>query len=675
MSAPKTVNTRISNKHDYEANWNKATTFVPLAGELIIYDADVDAPGTARGNNTKSRLKVGDGITTVCNLPFITSDIQIPVAHRELVQLRDSSRLIPGAFYRITDYLCTSSQPDTAATNGCKFDIIVQALSENTLSEDAKADFPTDLDLEMARYRIKPQYVLDDYTLRSEQITILGYEIVDADNPVSYTREICEKYTGEYAYIHNNLNIPVPVLYFVDSDGEYTGETDRNEEFFYEGCALLDNMLCDKWRKIEHNPDGDGLTWESDSKAYLYTNRIVAPCYNPPAWSLKYCLDNDTTRFAWAQTGQAIINCSSHYSNNCYLTRQPGYDKNNQEAYIFAWGTSEDANDGDPTNFIYTESEVVISGDPVVDFDDVVCGYANVITGRGVVYYLKDEHGNECPYDFKNMVFLRNSEWQNEHTSFMRNLGITDCGIYWFYTFSWVNEALTVEDLTVRQDLHSDDGFYYGIKNNKIFTVYNEDVGQFVLPCNVFVASAATDNRFFNGCIENTLLNACTYNSINCYGTKRNTFGHGCCNNILDLGCIDNTFACSCTYNELGRDCSSNVFSTACSTNTISEGSGRNIFGADCNHISIAKNCHNNTIYDGCQWIDLDASKCIVGRLNKNLNILDTATNSEKDYVIEIKPGIIGAYIDARKTIEISELPQSSYIVFEPNNTTHIMLD
>ena len=49
------------------------------------------------------------------------------------------------------------------------------------------------------------------------------------------------------------------------------------------------------------------------------------------AWQLKYCIDNDTSRFAWA-----------------------------------------DAQDG-----------------------------------QGVVYYMKDEFGNECPYDFKNMVFAR----------------------------------------------------------------------------------------------------------------------------------------------------------------------------------------------------------------------------------------------------------------------------
>jgi hypothetical protein len=39
--------------------------------------------------------------------------------------------------------------------------------------------------------------------------------------------------------------------------------------------------------------------------------------------------------------------------------------------------------------------------------------------GKGVIYYMKDEHGNECPYDFKNIQFQRSVEWQEEHSDFI----------------------------------------------------------------------------------------------------------------------------------------------------------------------------------------------------------------------------------------------------------------
>lgn len=57
------IKERIQLKNDTEANWDKAKNFVPLKGEIIIYSADDTHPF--------SRLKVGDGNTTVNNLSFI----------------------------------------------------------------------------------------------------------------------------------------------------------------------------------------------------------------------------------------------------------------------------------------------------------------------------------------------------------------------------------------------------------------------------------------------------------------------------------------------------------------------------------------------------------------------------------------------------------------------------
>ena len=56
----------------------------------------------------------------------------------ELKTLRDSSKLIPGHQYRITDYQCTTTQEDTRST-GHQFDIIVTADSTNKLNEKARA--------------------------------------------------------------------------------------------------------------------------------------------------------------------------------------------------------------------------------------------------------------------------------------------------------------------------------------------------------------------------------------------------------------------------------------------------------------------------------------------------------------------------------------------------------
>ena len=59
----KMFNTRIIHKHDSEANWNKAVNFIPIQGEIIVYDIDE--------NYNYERVKIGDGIRKISSLPFI----------------------------------------------------------------------------------------------------------------------------------------------------------------------------------------------------------------------------------------------------------------------------------------------------------------------------------------------------------------------------------------------------------------------------------------------------------------------------------------------------------------------------------------------------------------------------------------------------------------------------
>ena len=60
--AEKNIKARIVHKHDSELNWLKAVNFVPMQGELVIYDPDDMC--------FYSRFKIGDGITNVNDLPF-----------------------------------------------------------------------------------------------------------------------------------------------------------------------------------------------------------------------------------------------------------------------------------------------------------------------------------------------------------------------------------------------------------------------------------------------------------------------------------------------------------------------------------------------------------------------------------------------------------------------------
>jgi hypothetical protein len=81
VNEEKRYKARVAHKHKTEADWyldvytaadsttKRSDPFIPLNGELIIFDPDVA--------NTKRRFKFGDGITDVIELPFITSDLPL----------------------------------------------------------------------------------------------------------------------------------------------------------------------------------------------------------------------------------------------------------------------------------------------------------------------------------------------------------------------------------------------------------------------------------------------------------------------------------------------------------------------------------------------------------------------------------------------------------------------
>lgn len=60
--ANKTFQGRVVQKHDTKANWEKATNFIPLKGEIILYD-------------DLNEIKIGDGTTKINDLDFFASAI------------------------------------------------------------------------------------------------------------------------------------------------------------------------------------------------------------------------------------------------------------------------------------------------------------------------------------------------------------------------------------------------------------------------------------------------------------------------------------------------------------------------------------------------------------------------------------------------------------------------
>jgi hypothetical protein len=77
---------RVSQLHKTEADWSKLPDFVPMHGEFIVFDPD--------RRHKYARLKLGDGITKLQNLPFfIDSAIDDHVTKKRYNEVIDGGRI------------------------------------------------------------------------------------------------------------------------------------------------------------------------------------------------------------------------------------------------------------------------------------------------------------------------------------------------------------------------------------------------------------------------------------------------------------------------------------------------------------------------------------------------------------------------------------------------------
>lgn len=67
----KQVKTRIQHKYDFKENWEKASSFIPLKGELITVAPDTTNVQSGCEFNIPYRIKIGDGKHSLQELPYV----------------------------------------------------------------------------------------------------------------------------------------------------------------------------------------------------------------------------------------------------------------------------------------------------------------------------------------------------------------------------------------------------------------------------------------------------------------------------------------------------------------------------------------------------------------------------------------------------------------------------
>lgn len=355
------------------------------------------------------------------------------VTWQELKDKRDAGELTPGSLYRITDYNCTTTQENTQSA-GHQFDIVLLALSENKLAEEGWA---------MMNDNIYDVTFMDGVTKKC-------YLYKRGDSPTGY-----------------NI-VDVNTLLGIDE------------------ASLGDEFTIDEETKTANCTEYDSPSLRSDNLPYNYFQNS-----NLSAWKVWYCLDNDTSRFAWAQQGQegnvtsVTFKDDRNESHSCDKTNTTIVKDNVTYYYWQENNTQVGCLTASPNPNIGDTCILMIGDEDTGDYSiTAITGTPQQDEGRGVIFRLIDEWNNDCPYDFKNIQFLR---------------PLTD-GMYdesggtntWCYT---TGETALDIDLSIwhypTHDLYISSNVDIGVE---------EDTCKYFLPNNVFLIPASSKLYGTTGC-------------------------------------------------------------------------------------------------------------------------------------------------------------------------------
>ena len=320
--------------------------------------------------------------------------------------------------------------------------------------------------------------------------------------------------------------------------------------------------------------------------------------------------------------------------------------------------------------------------------------WADETNGKGVIYRMIDEYGNDCPYDFKNIQFKRYKITSNHSSLDDKYIGIDGLDIdgstipdkndfKWFYTFSFVDSDSTIKDTSTinPEETYKNYAGYNiikcfinptnSIKLNNI--VISDDIQDNTkLSCQNYFEVGCANNTFRSGCTNNKFGDRCSGNGLGS-GCTNNKFGDSCNNNTFGTGCTGNAFKDSCTNNTFGTGCAGNAFKDSCTNNNFGNGCMSNTFEANCANNTFGANCANNTFKDYCTcntFGELDAPISYVNFIDvasgvSYVNIIPTSATSDMNNLqnISIHKGVKGTE-DTPLDINVDVLGQGYEIIY-----------
>ena len=260
-----------------------------------------------------------------------------------------------------------------------------------------------------------------------------------------------------------------------------------------------------------------------------------------------------------------------------------------------------------------------------LDNDKELFAWADT-NGKGVIYYMKDEYGNEAPYDFKNVKYARRYVSAVNSSILNTLIGnyVGELDYYAITTTASVQYRYTFDDNSGADASLFGDASYNSIDTwivdgqkqlNNIVTGYAKNshfrpnTHNITVPNSCLNMDMQGDNCLLHG--ANALIGTFRYctmvnaNNINAEGGLRNTIASGASTIKVNGNCYDMNWASNLTNTEFAGGTFGITFGNYCSNVKIGSNCNTITLGTYCVNITIGANCHTITFTNYWRYVEI----------------------------------------------------------------------
>ena len=320
------------------------------------------------------------------------------------------------------------------------------------------------------------------------------------------------------------------------------------------------------------------------------------------AWKLKYCLDNDTARFEWADTtnGKGVI-----YQMIDEFDNDLPYDFKNIQ--FKRWGVA---------GYCVNESKWALS---VGVLNSLVSSEPSLRWGLPVYESAADfidDNGNQVWIGVTDRYTLQNSamgQWKVDDAYDL--FVMSNDSSKWFYTFSgFTSDSAAITDSSLSGSVYKNKFGSYLVSN------------KLSLGNNVFIGNTFNNNTIGNNFYYNTIGNNFNNNTIG-NDFYNNTIGNSFLYNTIGNNFNNNTIGNNFYYNTIGNDFYNNTFGNSFNNNTIGNYFTSNTIGNSFSYSTIGNNFNYNTIGNYYKWNHVED-----GCQNLNFTVNGTSSSYVQKY-------------------------------------------